>query len=236
MQHRVDRKRLGQARRHQQQPLESAAIAVRTGALLRALECQSHVLGQRHQHLQLRVGGTQPRHGLVHRKDPQQVPVVSGQRHEQRILGVPGVGIIADRDVRGDRQHVVLPVVLPSGYEVDAAALEPVIQQRRPRVPAAAGAEQLLDRLLVVVAHRGHLEVIPGRPVEVDHDRLVAERVGDGAGDRVQHLGQRLVIAHHAGNVQEAAQPCQSVEIVGGHCARVRGGSSTVCRVDAAPS
>src|SRR4029079_4190861 len=58
-------------------------------------------------------------------------------------------------------------------------------------------------------------------PVEVDHDHLVAERLGDGAGDRAQHVRKRLLVAHDTGHVQKAAQPREGIEIVGSHAVGV---------------
>ena len=139
------------------------------------------------------------------------------ERDEQGVLRMPGVGVVADRDVRRHRQHVVLPVVLARSHEVGAPALETLVQQWLPRRPAAARAHQRLDRLVVVVVHRRHLELVPGRAVEVDHDHLVAQRLRDREGDRAQHVRQRLLVANDAGDVQKAAEACEGLEIVFGH-------------------
>jgi hypothetical protein len=68
--------------------------------------------------------------------------------------------------------------VRASGDHVSAAPEEAVVEQRQVVVVRPGEAAQRLARLLAA-ADGGDAEVVPGRAVERDRDRLVAERVAD---------------------------------------------------------
>ena len=101
-------------------------------------------------------------------------------RHEERVLRVPGIIPAARLQVGNVARGVALgrPVVLSGPHDVRAAALEALVEQRLPLRDPAKLAEQVLARSLVAVDRRD-AEVVPRSTVEVDHDRAVAERLGD---------------------------------------------------------
>jgi hypothetical protein len=88
---------------------------------------------------------------------------------------------------------------------VGAASLEALGQENGPILAWQRGAEQHLAGALVAV-DRGHLEVVPGRPVEVDRDGAVAERLADRARDGVEQRGKILTRPQKAGDLDEAPQ------------------------------
>ena len=70
--------------------------------------------------------------------------------------------------------------------EVGALPEEPRVQQAVPALPAVDGAQQRLANGVAPV-DGFDVEVVPFGPVHVEDDGLVAEGLGDGAGDRLQH-------------------------------------------------
>ena len=118
---------------------------------------------------------------LVDRDHADQQSLGVAQRHEQGVLGGPGVRLLAG----GDGWHVALhaeavPVELAAGHEVGAAAPEALVEQRHPGLARRTLAHQLRNRLLR--SHRGRGEhVVEGRPVDVHDHGPVTEQVGDRA-------------------------------------------------------
>jgi hypothetical protein len=129
------------------------------------------------------------------------------QRSEERVVGMPGVRVCADREV-GDVGAVLVraPVEFAVRHEIRPALQEALIEQRLPFRELADVAEQSLARLVAPV-HRGDDEVVPLAAVEVDHDRAEGQRVGGGPRDRQEQLRQLLARPHEPRDLEEAAEP-----------------------------
>ena len=191
---------------HAQEVLDGGAVAAALGGALGLLEGDGDVRGDGAEQLELDLGGAAAGQRLVDRDDAEHLAGRGPQRHHQRVVGVPRARVVDDRDVgRVGPQAVTAPVVLAGGHEVGAVAEEARGDQHVPVRPPRGLAHQQLLRLLVA-EHDDHLEVVPGRAVEVDHDRAVAERAGDGGGHRCEHGRQRVAAAHGRGDVEQAAQ------------------------------
>ena len=206
VEHLLLRAPLGQLRRDGQQVLHGRAVPAPQLRGLRLLDRDRRVGDDRAQQLQLDRRRAAAGDRLVDRHDPEQRAVGRAQRDHQRVVGVPGVGVVGDlehRRVGADR--VLVPVVLAGGDEVRAVAQEALAQQPRPVLHPGGLAHQQLLRLLVA-EHDDDLEVVPRRAVEVDHDRAVAQRAGDRAGDRLEHGAQLTAGPDRGGDVEQAAQ------------------------------
>ena len=185
----------------------TAARWRRPSAVLWAcLDRDRDVRGDGAEQLELDLGGAAAGDGLVDRDDAEHLAGRGPQRDHQRVVGVPRARLVDDRDVRCvGPQPVAAPVVLAGGHEVGAVAEEARGEQRVPVGPARGLAHQQLARLLVA-EHDDDLEVVPGRAVEVDDDRAIAERAGDGGGHRGEHRRERVAGAHGRGDVEQTAQ------------------------------
>ena len=243
VQQRVGRKRLLEPRRHPQQLVQRDLVVLARNVLLGALERERRVVGDRRQHLQLGRPGPAARERLAHRDDAQHVPGGVEQRHEQLVVGVPVAGIVAGRPCRHvPASDVVRPVERAVRDQVRPAVLEAVVEQRRPGLPGQRVSQQLLTRLHASM-DGGHLEVVPGRPVQVDHDRAVAERHADRACDRLQHAAGVGLVTDQPRHLEQASKTGSSSRILGCHGVpetpgglptRVIAGCTTFCRVNAA--
>src|SRR5205814_3024348 len=113
---------------------------------------------------------------------------VVAHHHEVHVLGVVGVRVVAapgaGRGVGGTDAVGDLGAVLAQD-DLRAAAIEAVVQERRPLGPGVRGPEQR-GADLVVAVHGGGDEVVPGGPVDVDDDAAVAERLADQASDAIE--------------------------------------------------
>ena len=107
--------------------------------------------------------------------------------------------------LRHEAQTERVPVDRSARHDVGAASLEPLGEENRPVVAAARVAEQRRSSFLVPVDGR-HLEVVPRRPVDVDSDGAVAERLADGSGDSVEQRRKILTRPQEAGDLDEAPQ------------------------------
>ena len=158
---------------------------------------------------------------------PSRSPVGVHQRHEQCVVGVPGVGVVADLDVgrererrrRSSRTRPRAPGRRRRGGTARRAAT--------PSSPTRRRAEQLLAGRSSPWTAVDH-EVVPGRPEEVDHDRAVAERLGDRVGDRVEDDVELRLVTHGAGHVEQPAQASESLEIVLGFGIEVDRGAGSI--------
>ena len=134
------------------------------------------------------------------------------------VLGPPRVGIVGRRPRRHERRQLdALPVDLPVADEVGATVTEAVGEQRLPVAPRAGRTQQCVPRVRVPVDGRD-LEVVPGGPVEVDHDRLPAEPRRDRRRDRLEQVLELALPADEVRELEQRAQP------------RKRGGSRAVFR------
>ena len=159
--------------------------------------------------------GRVPVIGLADRQDPQHVPVGVEHRHEQLVVGVPGVGVGA-RLPGGDvpLADVALPVERPVRDQVGAAALEPLVEERGPRGPVERVAEERPARVVGAVDRR-HLEVVPGGPVEVDDDGVEPERRRDRIRDRLEQGRLLGPFPDEPGDLQEAAKAVDGRRVLG---------------------
>ena len=129
----VDRAVLGEAGGEAEEVVDGGPLALGGGRLLRVLERERGVLGDADEHVEALVGRPAAVGRLVDGHDAEHVAAGRAQRHEQRVLGVPAVGVrvrVGLRDVRG--QPVLAPVVAAVLDQVRAAALEARVEQRRP--------------------------------------------------------------------------------------------------------
>jgi hypothetical protein len=115
---------------------ERVAVPGRVGRLLRRLDGERRVLGGGDQHCDLVVGRAAAGNGLVDGEHARDLAVRVGERHEQRVVGVPRARI---EPVGGGRRdvgrHHRLPLELPGGDVERAAPVEPGVEERRPRRP-----------------------------------------------------------------------------------------------------
>ena len=196
---------LVQARRHREQALERLAIRLCVRRLLRRLHDDRRVLGDRDEDVDLVAARLPARDRLVDGEDAEELAVGGAQRREERVVRMPGVRVVAHRQV-GRERLVLAPVELAGGDEVGAALQEPLVEQRLPvgRLPNLP--EERLARL-VAAEHGRDDEVVPLAPIEVDHDRAEGERIGCSAGDRREELRELFTGSHEARYLEEAAQP-----------------------------
>ena len=83
--------------------------------------------------------------------------------------------------------------------------MEALGEERLPLLDAAHVADERLPRLLAAV-HCRRLEVVPFRPIDVDRDRAVPERLGDDARDRPQQRGHVPGRADEARDLEQPAE------------------------------
>jgi hypothetical protein len=170
------------------------------------------VPGAGHEGVDLLVGGPAARVRLVHGNDSEELARRAAEGHEERVVGLPGVGVGAGLDVgyvgaAGD----LLPVEALGGHEVGAPPLEARCQERHPGLAEGGLAEQRLDRL--VVPHRGRGEhVVEGRAVDVHHHRVVAERLTDRARHLPENVLKILVAAHRGRALEHRSEPADDRE------------------------
>ena len=212
---RLDRRRLGEPRRHLQELAKREPVMGGRGLLLEALEGEGDVVGDRHEHLQLLVRRARARVGLTDRQDPQHVPVGVEHRHEQLVVGVPRVGVGA-RLPGGDvpLADVALPVERPVRDQIGAAALEPLVEERSPRGPVEGVAEER-PACVVGAVHRRHLEVVPRGTVEVDDDGVEPERRRDRIRDGLEQGRLLGPFPDEPGDLQEAAKAVDGRRVLG---------------------
>ena len=149
--------------------------------------------------------GRRPAHGLVDGDDPEQEASLVAHRNEERVLGIPGVGVARPPPLRHVARPERVPVDGAARHDVGATPLEALGEEHRPVFAGPRVPEQHRLRLLVPV-HRRHLEVVPLGPVEVDRDGQVAERLADGSGDSVEQRRKILTRPQKAGHLDEAPQ------------------------------
>ena len=177
----------------------------------RALDRQRRVRGKSVEHVQLLVVRASPRDRLVDGDDPVAPAAGALERHEDRVVGVPGLarrvaGRIGRLDVRRDvGLDVDRPVERARRDVVDAAPQERRVQQRHPARPRSDLPEQHLARFIAAVDGADPVVVGLG-PVEVDDDGLEPERLRDGPRDRLHHLVESRLAPDGAGHVQQAVE------------------------------
>ena len=195
-----------QARRHREQLLERESVARGLGGLLRRLHGERGVVGERDEDVELLVGRAEAAHRLVDGEDADEVAVVMAHRHEERVEWMPRVGADARRVIGEIEVAAVLrPVELAGRHEVRPSLAETVGEQRLPVLDPAHEPDE--DRLrLGTAVHRRALEVVPLRTVEVDRDGLVAERLGDDAGDRTEERREVVGRPNEPRDLEEATQ------------------------------
>src|SRR5262249_53613806 len=125
------------------------------------------------------------------------------ERHEQLVLGMPRIRFVRWLDLRYvARADVLGPVERAVRYQVRAATLEFLGQQVPPRAPLVRAAEQRVARVLAAINVRD-AEVVELRPVEVEHDRLELERLGDRLHDRRERALQLPLAADGARHLEQ---------------------------------
>ena len=199
--------RLVQAGRDVEQPFERVAVRLGARCLLRSLDGDRGVLRDGDEDVDLVAARLAAGERLVDGEDPEQAPVAAPHRHEERVVGMPGAGVVAHLEVR--RVHaagVLVPVELAGRDDVGAALQEALVEQRLPVVDLADLAEQRLARPFAAVHGADH-EVVPFAAVEVDDDRPERERVGDRPRDRQEEVGQLVARPDEARHLEQSAQP-----------------------------
>jgi hypothetical protein len=176
------------------------------GGVLRHTERERGVLGDRDERVDLVVGGAPATVRLVHRDDPDEEALGVAQRHEQRVLRRPGVGVVARRDPR----HVAidaqpLPVELAARHEVGAAAGEALVEERHPCLARRALPYEGAHRLLRADDGRGE-HVVERRPVDVHHDGAVPEQLPDRAADVLEDLLEVRLVADEGSALEHLAE------------------------------
>ena len=169
------------------------------------LEGKRRVVDEGDEYVEVVVRGPPAGDGLVHRDDPEQEASLVAHRNEERVLGIPRVGVARPPSLRHVARPERVPVDRAARHDVGATPLEALGEEHRPVVAGPRVAEQHRLRLLVPV-HRRHLEVVPLGPVEVDGDGPVAERLADGSGDSVEQRRKILTRPQKAGHLDEAPQ------------------------------
>ena len=158
--------------------------------------------------------GRRPGDRLVDGHDAEHVALAVAQRHEERVLGMPGVGAVGHLDVghEGDAR-VEGPVELVPGQQEAAVRLEAQVEERlqslhvRSRPSSASRpSARAVDGL--------DAEVVPGRAVERDDDGPVAHGLADGGGDRGQQRVEVLLAAHEPRDLEQAGEPRDGVRAV----------------------
>jgi hypothetical protein len=199
--------RLGEPGRDLEHVLEHALVLGRRGHVLRDPDREGRVPRARHEGVDVGVARAPPALGLVHRHHAEELPAGAAERDEERILRLPGTGIVGGLDRRrvgaaGDP----VPVELALRDEVGAAPLEPGGEQGHPGLAQRGLAEQQLDRLVRPHRRRGE-HVIERRPVDVHDHGPVAERLADRVRHLPQHVLEVLVRAHRGGALEHRAKP-----------------------------
>jgi hypothetical protein len=192
-------------RRHREQRLESALVPVRLSGLACRLDCERRVVGERDEDVELLVGGPTAADRLVHGDDSEQQATLVAHRDEECVLGIPRVGMARARSLRNVARPERAPVDRSARDVVGAAPLEAVGEEHRPVLAGTRIAEQRRPSLRVPV-HGRDLEVVPLRPIEVDRDGPVAERLADGSGDSVEQRRKILTRPQKTGYLDEAPQ------------------------------
>ena len=169
----------------------------------------------------LGVGGPAPGLGLVHRHHAEELAARAAERHEERIVRLPGVGIVGGLDRRGCRcgPGTWSQSKLPRGHEV---------APRRSKRGASSGIQvsrsevwpsSICDRL--VGAHGGRGEhVVERGPVDVHDHGAVAERLADRARHLPEHVLEVLVRAHRGRALEHRAEAADHREGSGVHHGR----------------
>ncbi len=196
----------GKARRDLEQPFERNLVSRRARRLLRRLQRERSVVGESDEHFELLVGRTAPADRFVDRQDAEQVAVGVAERDEEGVLGLPGVGALPRCERRDIARPVVdlRPVEFAGRHDEGATPSEALVEQALPVADAANLPEQLPSRGIAPM-HGRDAEVVPRRAVDVDHDALVAERLGDGSRDRGQQLEQVTACTHECRDLEEAS-------------------------------
>lgn len=195
---------LVQPRRDVEELREGLTVLRGRRELLRGLDRDGEMGGERGHRLELLVARPEPGHGLVDREDAEHGARAADERDEQRVVGLPRVRVVERQEVRHVRGRV-LRVDLLGRHEERAVALEARVEVGVPRLVRRARAEEGGARVVGAV-HRDDLEVVPRGAVGVDGDGAVAEDVGDRAGGGVEELLQLRLRAHEARDLEEAGE------------------------------
>ena len=198
--------RLVQAGRDVEQPFERVAVRLGARGLLRRLDGDRGVLGDGDEHVDLVAARLAAGERLVDGEDAEQPAVAAAHRHEERVVGVPGAGVVAHLEVRCvHAARVLVPVELAGRDDVGAALQEALVEQRLPVVDLADLAEQRLARPVAAVDGADH-EVVPFAAVEVDDDRPERERVRHRPRDRQEEVGQLVAGSDQPRHLEQSAQ------------------------------
>ena len=148
------------------------------------------------------------------------------ERHEELVVRVPAVRAVDERIPGRDEADAVIPRPVEGVVRDEVGALleEPRVQQAVPALPAVDRAQQRLANGVAPV-DGFDVEVVPFGPVDVEDDGLVAEGLGDGAGDRLQHRADVRAATDCARDLEQPLKRGSE---------RVRGGTRVRLRVASA--
>ena len=124
----------GDARRYGEQLLERALVPRRLRRLADRLDGQRRVVDERDEHVELVVRRAAAADRLVHRDDPEQQASLVAHGDEQRVLGIPGVGMAGAPAFRHVARPERVPVDCAARHDVGAATLEALGEEDRPVV------------------------------------------------------------------------------------------------------
>ena len=149
------------------------------------------------------------------------MPVEALEWHEELVVRVPAERALDEWRPGRDEAGAVVPRPVEGVVRNEVGALleEPRVQQAVPALPAVDGAQQRFANGVAAV-DGFDVEVVPFGPVDVEDDGLVAEGLGDGAGDRLQHRADVRAATDGAGDLE---QPLER------RSERVRGGIRVRC-------
>jgi hypothetical protein len=162
-------------------------------------------VGETDEQPELFVARPQARGGVTEGEDPEQLLAGSIKWHEDFVIRVPCLRVVADfADWDVAVADVVLPVELAVLDEERAVPEEAVVQQLRPTLPAVGAAEQRALHFFVAVNGRD-AEVVPLTAVEVEDDGAEAEHFGNRPSDQGEHGREVALRAHELGDADERA-------------------------------
>jgi hypothetical protein len=198
-----------------QQVLDGGAVACRLRGELTVLD---HAGGDRRDgghDLERAVGRTAAVDGIVEREEGERAAVERGQRHEQGIVGMPGVRPDGPGGARHPGHAGAGEIELVVRDQVGVVAAEALVEQPRELHGVDVLAHQRLARRGVVALDHDDLVVVPGRAVDVDDHGQEPQRLGDRGRDLLEQALRIVARSDDRGHVQQGAQARERASLSG---------------------